>query len=149
MLAARRDVLITHLRQAAYRDRTAPTCQSERIVMTDLNQLPADLPVPGDDGAADHLVGQQPPGSHPFHLEESDWVAETEVDVRFLAHEEGGTAVELENRGFERLGPDGKRSPKGGGADGHGSSKPSPPAAPGDSRHSSREPAGPAAPQPE
>jgi peroxiredoxin len=29
--------------------------------MADLNQLPADLPIPEDDGAADHLVGQPIP----------------------------------------------------------------------------------------
>ncbi len=29
--------------------------------MTDLNRLPADLPVPEDDGAADHLAGQPAP----------------------------------------------------------------------------------------
>lgn len=29
--------------------------------MTDLNRLPADLPIPEDDGAADHLVGRPIP----------------------------------------------------------------------------------------
>ena len=29
--------------------------------MTDLNQLPPDLPVPDDDGAADHLPGRTAP----------------------------------------------------------------------------------------
>lgn len=29
--------------------------------MSDLNQLPADLPVPDDDGAADHLAGHSVP----------------------------------------------------------------------------------------
>jgi hypothetical protein len=41
-----------------------------------------------------------------FTWQSPDWLAETEVDVRFRPVD-GGTAVELEHRGFERLGPDG------------------------------------------
>jgi peroxiredoxin/DNA-binding transcriptional MerR regulator len=49
-LTRRRDVLLRHLQQAAYRN-------PDRIPVTDLNQLPPNLPVPTDDGAADHLPG--------------------------------------------------------------------------------------------
>lgn len=55
-LAERRAVLTARLSAAACRDRRAePT--AEEAQMSDLNRLPADLPVPEDDGAADHLPG--------------------------------------------------------------------------------------------
>ena len=38
-----------------------PTTGGRRVRMTDLNALPDDLPVPGDDGAADHLPGSPLP----------------------------------------------------------------------------------------
>jgi uncharacterized protein YndB with AHSA1/START domain len=47
-----------------------------------------------------------PPERIVFTWRSPDWQAETEVDVRFHA-DDIGTAVELEHRGFERLGPDG------------------------------------------
>jgi peroxiredoxin/DNA-binding transcriptional MerR regulator len=56
-LTAKRAVLINRLRSAA--DRTGRT--GERDPMTDLTQLPADLPEPVDDGAADHLPGRPAP----------------------------------------------------------------------------------------
>ena len=48
-----------------------------------------------------------PPERIVFTWRSPDWSAETEVEVRFVAVE-GGTAVELEHRGFDLLGPDGR-----------------------------------------
>jgi peroxiredoxin len=52
-----------------YSDHDVPACRGdgawareEATIVTDLNQLPPDLPVPADDGAADHLPGR--PVSH-------------------------------------------------------------------------------------
>ncbi|MCO6010739.1 redoxin family protein [Actinoallomurus purpureus] len=56
-LPARRDLLAHHLRQAAYRGGRSGEPFGERTIMSDLTKLPADLPVPDDDGAADHLLG--------------------------------------------------------------------------------------------
>ncbi|WP_344528896.1 MerR family DNA-binding transcriptional regulator [Streptomyces albiaxialis] len=57
-LAARRAVLTAHLREAAHRDSGTPWTYDEESAMTDdLTQLPPDLPVPEDDGAARHLPG--------------------------------------------------------------------------------------------
>jgi uncharacterized protein YndB with AHSA1/START domain len=47
-----------------------------------------------------------PPDRILFTWRSPHWQAETEVEVRFLA-QEGGTTVEIEHRGFERLGPEG------------------------------------------
>jgi peroxiredoxin len=54
-LTERRAVLVERLRQAAHRSRAQPV--PEETQMSNLNQLPADLPIPPDDGAADHLPG--------------------------------------------------------------------------------------------
>ena len=62
-LTTRRAVLLAHLREAAYRGSTPPV-DDEGNPMSDLHQLPANLPVPEDDGAADHLPGRKMP-----HLE--------------------------------------------------------------------------------
>jgi len=48
-----------------------------------------------------------PPDRILFTWRSPDWRAETEVDVRFVA-EDPGTIVQLEHRGFERLGADGE-----------------------------------------
>ncbi len=48
-----------------------------------------------------------PPDRILFTWRSPDWLAETEVEVRFVPLD-GGTAVQLEHRGFERLGPDGQ-----------------------------------------
>ncbi|MER7178673.1 redoxin family protein [Streptomyces hyaluromycini] len=60
-LTARRAVLVTHLHQAAHRGgRLSPVNEGEDL-MTDYTSLPADLPVPEDDGAAAHLPGTKLP----------------------------------------------------------------------------------------
>jgi uncharacterized protein YndB with AHSA1/START domain len=48
-----------------------------------------------------------PPDRILFTWRSPDWQAETEVDVRFVA-EGQGTTVQLEHRGFERLGSEGE-----------------------------------------
>ncbi|MFK0156230.1 redoxin family protein [Streptomyces sp. NPDC090493] len=65
-LTARRTALIAHLHEAAHRNsRIAPACPAEGDdPMTDYLSLPADLPVPEDDGATAHLPGTKMP-----HLE--------------------------------------------------------------------------------
>lgn len=56
-LTARRAVLMAHLHEAAHRSsRLSPVAEGEEP-MTDYPSLPADLPVPEDDGAAAHLRG--------------------------------------------------------------------------------------------
>jgi peroxiredoxin/DNA-binding transcriptional MerR regulator len=60
-LTARRAALIAHLHTAAHRNSVvAPTHEGE-AVMDNYLTLPANLPVPEDDGAADHLPGTQAP----------------------------------------------------------------------------------------
>ncbi|MGW7545209.1 redoxin family protein [Streptomyces sp. NPDC054770] len=60
-LTARRAVLVSHLQLAAHRgSRLSPVDEGEDL-MTDYTSLPADLPVPEDDGAADHLPGTKMP----------------------------------------------------------------------------------------
>ncbi|MGW6500635.1 MerR family transcriptional regulator [Nonomuraea angiospora] len=63
-LAARRTVLIAHLEEAAHRNSRVPPADEGEDLMTDYASLPADLPVPEDDGAAAHLPGMKAP-----HLE--------------------------------------------------------------------------------
>ncbi len=54
-LTERRDLLVRHLRQAAHRNsRVEPP---RNAMSTNLYELPPNLPVPEDDGAADHLPG--------------------------------------------------------------------------------------------
>ncbi|CAM5593532.1 MULTISPECIES: MerR family transcriptional regulator [Streptomyces] len=60
-LTARRAALITHLRQAAHRGSRVPATDEGDAPMTDFVNLPADLPVPEDDGAAAHLPGTPVP----------------------------------------------------------------------------------------
>ncbi|RPE42249.1 peroxiredoxin [Streptomyces sp. Ag109_O5-1] len=56
-LTARRAVLVAHLHEAAHRNsHRSPAAEGEEP-MTDYTSLPADLPVPEDDGAAAHLPG--------------------------------------------------------------------------------------------
>ncbi|MGX1673337.1 redoxin family protein [Streptomyces sp. NPDC055400] len=60
-LTTRRAVLIAHLQQAADRgSRLSPANEGEGL-MTDYTSVPADLPVPEDDGAAAHLPGTKVP----------------------------------------------------------------------------------------
>jgi uncharacterized protein YndB with AHSA1/START domain len=61
--------------------------------------------VDGDELQVGTVTACSPPDRILFTWRSPDWLAETEVEVRFLA-ETGGTAVELEHRGFEKLGPD-------------------------------------------
>jgi peroxiredoxin/DNA-binding transcriptional MerR regulator len=57
-LTAKRDALLGQLRQAARRGGSGETGPPDPA---DLYTLPPDLPVPADDGAADHLVGRPAP----------------------------------------------------------------------------------------
>ncbi|MEU9156060.1 redoxin family protein [Streptomyces sp. NPDC048417] len=65
-LTTRRTALLAHLEQAAHRNsRVSPTAAREgEDLMSDYLTLPADLPVPEDDGQAAHLPGAKLP-----HLE--------------------------------------------------------------------------------
>ncbi|MFF4575911.1 MerR family transcriptional regulator [Streptomyces sp. NPDC001410] len=61
-LTSRRATLIRHLRQAAYRSSNSSQAPDDgEHIMSDFHRLPADLPVPEDDGAADHLPGLKAP----------------------------------------------------------------------------------------
>ena len=63
-LTARRTALITHLQRAAHRNsRVSPSDSDDEGAdpMNDYLSLPADLPVPQDDGATAHLPGTQIP----------------------------------------------------------------------------------------
>jgi peroxiredoxin len=62
-LTARRVALISHLYQAAYRHSSVVPPSEEEDLMN-YQSLPADLPVPQDDGAADHLPGTAAPHLH-------------------------------------------------------------------------------------
>ncbi|MFJ4972026.1 redoxin family protein [Streptomyces sp. NPDC088755] len=59
-LTARRAVLVAHLHEAAHRNSRFSAANGEEP-MTDYTSLPADLPVPEDDGAAAHLRGARMP----------------------------------------------------------------------------------------
>jgi peroxiredoxin len=59
-LAARRVALIRRLRDGSYRN-SGVTPDDEGGTVNDLTRLPADLPAPQDDGAADHLAGRRVP----------------------------------------------------------------------------------------
>ncbi|WP_369362445.1 MerR family transcriptional regulator [Streptomyces sp. CG4] len=61
-LSARRAVLITHLNAAAHRGSGVVAPEEKGTGVMDYLALPADLPVPEDDGAADHLPGTKVPG---------------------------------------------------------------------------------------
>lgn len=63
-LTAKRDALLVHLRQAAHRGRPGAAgvaVARDPSGAAGLYDLPPDLPVPVDDGAADHLVGRPAP----------------------------------------------------------------------------------------
>ncbi|MET9295774.1 redoxin family protein [Streptomyces sp. NPDC003077] len=68
-LTARRAVLLAHLREAAHRNSRVPAADEGEDPMTDYTSLPADLPVPEDDGAAAHLPGTDLP---PLGLRSTD-----------------------------------------------------------------------------
>lgn len=63
--------------------------------------------IDGDEFQVGTVTTCLPPELIIFTWRSPEWTAETEVQVRFVA-EPAGTAVELEHRGFERLGPDGE-----------------------------------------
>ncbi|MFG3165718.1 redoxin family protein [Streptomyces sp. NPDC048200] len=81
-LAARRAVLVARLQRAAHRGSHVSPDNEEEGLMTDYTDLPADLPVPEDDGAAAHLPGTKVP---PLELRGT-----------------GGTAVRLDALGAGR-----------------------------------------------
>lgn len=60
-LTARRDALRVRLDERASFDLTTSPESPEETTMTDYTSLPADLPVPENDGAADHLPGLRVP----------------------------------------------------------------------------------------
>ncbi|MEU3525850.1 MerR family transcriptional regulator [Streptomyces sp. NPDC038707] len=87
VLTSRRATLISHLRQAAHRHSgTTPPDHGEHA-MSDLYRLPENLPVPEDDGAADHLPGLKAP-----HLELPSTTGET---IRIDALGTGRTVIYL------------------------------------------------------
>ncbi|OLZ74713.1 peroxiredoxin [Streptomyces sp. IMTB 2501] len=61
-LSARRATLIANLDAAAHRGSGVVPPEKKDTEAMDYLTLPADLPVPGDDGAADHLPGTEVPG---------------------------------------------------------------------------------------
>ncbi|MFG3131043.1 MerR family DNA-binding transcriptional regulator [Streptomyces tendae] len=60
-LTARRAVLVAHLQQATHRGSHVSPADEGEDLMTDYTSVPADLPVPEDDGAAAHLPGTKVP----------------------------------------------------------------------------------------
>ncbi|GAA1260941.1 redoxin family protein [Kitasatospora nipponensis] len=60
-LSARRAVLARHLQDAAYRTSRAAGPAGAAATAPEVHRLPANLPVPQDDGAADHLPGLPAP----------------------------------------------------------------------------------------
>jgi uncharacterized protein YndB with AHSA1/START domain len=63
--------------------------------------------VDGDELQVGTVVACTPPHMILLTWHGPDWQAATEVEVRFLP-DASGTTVELEHRGFEKLGPDGQ-----------------------------------------
>ncbi|MGW7821745.1 MerR family transcriptional regulator [Streptomyces puniciscabiei] len=61
-LTARRSTLIANLNAAAHRGSGVESPDERATRSMDYLTLPADLPVPEDDGAADHLPGMKVPG---------------------------------------------------------------------------------------
>lgn len=65
---------------------------------------------------AEHVIGEvlayDPPHRLVFTWNQSNWAGTTEVEVRFLS-EGSGTRVELEHRGWERIGPAGVDTQRG------------------------------------
>lgn len=60
--------------------------------------------VDGDELQVGSVVACEPPRRITFTWSTADWEGETEVEVTFTPEQEG-TRVELEHRGFDRLGP--------------------------------------------
>lgn len=60
-LNAKRAVLVSQLQRAARRTIGTGTCGEETMSMSELAELPDDLPRPVDDGAADHVPGRPVP----------------------------------------------------------------------------------------
>jgi len=63
--------------------------------------------VDGDEIQVGTVVECRPPHRIVFTWRSPEWTADTEVEVRFVPRGEG-TLVELEHRGFDRLGPEGR-----------------------------------------
>jgi len=62
--------------------------------------------IDGDELQVGTVIACTPPRNIVFTWRSPDWRAETEVEVTFVAGDRG-TTVEVEHRGFDRLGPDG------------------------------------------
>ena len=60
--------------------------------------------VDGDELQVGSVVACEPPRRITFTWSAADWDGETEVEVTFTPQQEG-TRVDLEHRGFDRLGP--------------------------------------------
>ncbi|MGW3291008.1 redoxin family protein [Streptomyces sp. NPDC001002] len=84
-LTARRTTLVAHLLTAAHRNSCAAPADGRQEPLMDYTSLPADLPVPQDDGAAAHLPGLPVP---PLELRGSGGTS-----VRLDALGEGRTVV--------------------------------------------------------
>jgi peroxiredoxin len=78
-------MLISHLREAAYRNSSVSPANEGEDLMNDYLRLPADLPVPEDDGAASQLPGMNAP-----HLELPGTAGET---IRIDALGSGRTVI--------------------------------------------------------
>lgn len=63
--------------------------------------------VDGDELQVGSVIACTPPDRIVFTWRGPDWRAETEVDVHFVVTG-AGTTVDIEHRGWERLGPDGE-----------------------------------------
>jgi len=60
----------------------------------------------GEEFEVGRVLTYQPPSRVVFSWQSPGWAAPTEVEVRFTPHD-AGTRVELEHRGWERIGPSG------------------------------------------
>lgn len=67
-----------------------------------------ELMTDGSEGYWGTVTAWEPPNKVTFDWRPNDRVEQphTEVEVRFSPADDGGTVVELEHRGWERLGPD-------------------------------------------
>ena len=61
--------------------------------------------VDGDELQVGRVIDCKPPERIVFTWSTADWQGETEVDVTFRALADMATQVDLEHRGFERIGP--------------------------------------------
>ena len=64
----------------------------------------------GEEHTAGHVLVWQPPELVVFTWQHDDWVAATEVHVRFVAEDSNVTRIEVEHRAWERLGRAGAES---------------------------------------